>query len=749
MSKFFFKILIIYFFFVTNSFTDIIEKIDVYGNKRISKNSIIVFSELNIGSNYNDNLVNNSLKNLYETNFFKDIKITFDENTLSIIVNENPIIEEINITGIKKKNFEKFIKDNIYLRERISFNDNFLNNDINLIQNILKNSGYYFSSIKTNFLLDDNLNSVKLYIDVDLGKKAKIKNISFLGNKIFKDKKLLQIVASEEHKFWKFISNKVFLNKNLIDLDKRLLENYYKNQGYYNVNIIDSYVELDKKNSSFNLKYNIDAGQKFIINNFSLSLPDDYSENDFINIYEIFKKNVKKNYSLNLLNNILNQIEKIASNRLYDFIDVTVEEQIFDADKINLNFTVKDSKKFYVERINILGNFQTYEEVIRNKLVIDEGDPLNNLLYEKSINNIRSLGIFKSVESKIIDSEDKNSKIIDISVEEQPTGEISLAAGFGTDGFTTGGSITEKNFSGKAINIDTFLEISEDSLKGQFIYSKPNFAYTDNTLFTSLKSINRDFLSIYGYESDEIGFSIGTKYEQFENIFFSPEIELTFEDLSTNSNASDNIKKQEGNYSDFYFNYNIDYDLRDVAVNTKEGFITSFNQKIPVLSENNELSNTFIFTKYKELNKSSEMIGRASFYTNIINTIDGSDVRISKRAFIPYNRLRGFEKGKVGPIDNNDYIGGNYASTINLSTNLPGILPTVENIDFNYFIDVANIWGVDYNNSLDNSKIRSSTGIGINVLTPVGPLSFSFTQPITKANTDKTESFRFNLGTNF
>ena len=129
--------------------------------------------------------------------------------------------------------------------------------------------------------------------------------------------------------------------------------------------------------------------------------------------------------------------------------------------------------------------------------------------------------------------------------------------------------------------------------------------------------------------------------------------------------------------------------------------------------------------------------------------MDGSDVRVSKRANVPYNRLRGFQKGKVGPVDKTDYIGGNYISTLNLSTNIPKIFQTIEILDFNYFVDVANIWGVDYDSSLDNSKIRSSTGVALNVLTPIGPLSFSLSQPITKASTDKTESFRFNLGTTF
>ena len=144
------------------------------------------------------------------------------------------------------------------------------------------------------------------------------------------------------------------------------------------------------------------------------------------------------------------------------------------------------------------------------------------------------------------------------------------------------------------------------------------------------------------------------------------------------------------------------------------------------------------------------MIGKASVFFKAVNSLDGSDVRISKRAHMPYNRLRGFEKGKIGPIDNSDFVGGNYVSAINLSTNLPGIFQTIENIDFSYFVDIGNVWGVDYDSSLDDSNIiRSSTGLAMDLITPVGPLSFSFTQPITKKSSDVTESFRFNLGTTF
>jgi outer membrane protein insertion porin family len=735
--------------FCSNLSAEIVKNVKVDGNKRISQETILVLGQININDDYDDNKLNDILKNLYNSNFFSNIDISILNETLIINVTENPIIEDVRITGVKNKSVIKSLTENISLKNRVSFTDDLLNGDINLIKNILKTNGYYFSKIKPSIIENNELNSIEIEIEIDLGEKAKIKEITFIGDKKIKDKKLLEVIASEEHKFWKFISNKVFLNKSIIDLDVRLLENYYKNLGFYKAKVNNSFAEFDEK-GFFKLIFNIDAGDQYFFNNLKLNLPDDYNPNDFENLNDIFSDLKNEKYSINDLNLILKEIDKIASERLYDFIDAKVEEEIIQENKINFTFNVVDSQKFYVERINILGNFQTIEEVVRNKLIVDEGDPLNSLLYNKSLDNIKSLRIFKNVKGEIKNGSNDNLKIIDIIVEEQPTGEIALAAGVGTSGSTIGGGINEKNFLGKGINLTTNLEISEDGVKGKFVYSKPNFAYTDNTLFTSLEATSNDFLTDYGYKVSKQGFSFGTQFEQYENLFFKPELSIFLEDLDTDSTASSQLKKQEGSYTDFYFNYGIIYDLRNSRYEPTSGNSTSFQQELPMISDNKEITNTLVFTQYKTLNQSSDMIGKVSLYLKAVNSLDGSDVRISKRANVPYNRLRGFERGKIGPVENTDYIGGNYVGALNLSTSLPGILTTIENIDFSYFIDFANVWGVDYNSSLDDSfKIRSSTGIGLDVLTPVGPLSFSLSKPITKQSSDKTEGFRFNLGTSF
>ena len=742
-------IFLIYLFFFNYANSEILKNIEISGNKRISKETVLVLGNIEIGKDLNSSELNYSLKKLYDTNFFENINYSLNNGLLKIFLVENPIIEEINITGIKKKSFTKQIYEKISLKNRMSYTEEQFKKDIDVINSSLKASGYYFSKIKSSIKRNDDLNSITLNIDIQLGEKAKIKEIIFIGDKKVKDKKLLELIASEEHKFWKFISNRVYLNKSLLDLDKRLLENYYKNNGYYNVKVLNSFAELNDE-GSFKIVFNINAGTKYFFNNFSLTLPDDYKEKDFKKINKLFDKLKDEKYSLNNINLILNEIDNIASSRLYDFIKVEFSENIIEKNKIDFNFIVKDSDKFYVEKINIYGNFTTIEEVIRNNMIVDEGDPFNEILFNKSINKIKNLRIFKKVDSKIIEGSSPNTKILNLSVEEQPTGEISLGAGVGTSGTVISGGISENNFLGKGIKLDSNLQFSQDSVKGSLTYIKPYFNYTDNTLSTKIRSTTEDNLSDFGYKISTLGLSMGTEIEQYENLFFSPEIDFTTEDLKTNSSASNSLKKQEGSYRDLYFNYGLNFDTRDSTYDPSKGGIVSFYQAMPVISSDNEISNTLILSKYKLLNEDSGTVGKASIYMKAVNSLDGSDVRISKRAQVPYNRLRGFEKGKVGPIENSDYVGGNYVSTLNLSTNLPRIFTTLENLDFSYFIDVANVWGVDYDSSIDDSNtIRSSTGIAIEFLSPVGPLSFSFTQPLTKHSTDKTETFRFNLGTTF
>ena len=748
MINFFFKSLLIVFFFPSFVFAQIIDSIVISGNKRISDNTIKVYSKLDQYESFNENNLNQILKDLYKTDFFKDINISIKDNILYVDVVESPIIENLEINGIKKNDLNKFLLDNISLKNKRSFNNEKLQNDLKIIENILKSSGYYFSKISVSELYNNELNSVQISINVNLGKKAHIKNISFIGNKIFKDKQLREIIASEEHKFWKFLTKNVYINENLLNLDKRLLSNFYKNSGYYNIKINSTFVELDK-DENFKLVYNIDAGNKFFFNNFNIKVPADYNQGIFDEMQKKFNKFIDTEYSLYVIEDFLDQINDAALLKQFEFIDASVSEEIVGNDRVDITINIKESKKEYVEKININGNYVTIEDVVRNSLIVDEGDPFNQILFNKSLNNIRSLGIFKTVDYKISTGSSDEFKIIDVDVVEQPTGEIMAGAGYGTSGGTVLLGIKEKNFLGQGITLNANLELTEESIKGSLDYIEPYFNFSDNSLFASISNTENNYLDTFGYKTNEFQLSSGTSFEPYEKIIFSPNLSLSYENLDTNSKASNAIKKQKGTYSDIYFNYSLINDNRDNKFNPQTGNRTNFTQELPLYSDVNEISNAIEFTTYKKFSRQSDIVNKISIYSKMINSFD-NDVRISKRLHVPSSRLRGFEKGKIGPIDNNDYIGGNYIAAFNLSTKLPNLLAEFENIDFSIFLDTANIWGIDYNDSLDDrSTLRSSAGLAVNILTPIGPLSFSFSEAFSKASSDKTETFRFNLGTTF
>jgi outer membrane protein insertion porin family len=742
-----YKIFILLIFLTVSSFAETIDKVEINGNKRLSDESIFVFTNIEINKNYTSNDLNTVLKNLYKTNFFKNVTVRINNNTLFIDVVENYIVEDIIFNGIKNKKMLESLRDIVKLKSRSSYMESIFFNDVNTVKNFLKNSGYYFSDVQTSIELNDQNNTTNLIYNIDLGSRAKISKINFIGDKKVKDRKLSNIILSEEAHFWKFISKNIYLNKERIEFDKRLLTNYYKNNGYYNVKIEDSFLEFNE-NNSFKLVFNINAGKKYYFNKIELLLPDDYDQKDFLEITKLSKKLKNKKYSLNQIEKILDEIDSIAAFKKYEFLDAKLSEKIVDGNKLDFSINILETKKYYVEKINIIGNNFTIEEVIRNSLIVDEGDPYNKILFNKSLNILRSRNLFKDVNTKIIEGSEEQLKIIDIIVEEKPTGEVALGAGAGTSGATIGGGVTENNFLGKGIKVKTNFTISEDSLKGEFIYEKPNFNYTDNTLYTSFSNTTTDSIGDFGYKSKETSFSLGTRFEQYENLYFTPEIYNSYEKLETTASASANLKKQEGSYFDTYFNYTLDYDKRNQVYQTSDGSRYVFYQEVPVVSDNYELLNTFEISKYKTF--TGEMIGKISFYAQNVLSLGDKDVRISKRIYVPGSKLRGFERGKVGPKDGSDYIGGNYATSINMSATLPQVLPSFQNTDISLFLDAANVWGVDYSSVIDDSnKIRSSTGLLLDIVTPVGPMNFSWALPITRLKGDRTETFRFNIGTTF
>ena len=742
-NKIFF--LIIVFFSISSvAFSEIINNIKVEGNKRVSDKSIEMFSNINIGDDVDQDELNQILKNVYDSNFFNDVKVTLQDNVLTIFVEESSLVENVIIKGPKSKTLISDLEKNLKVKSRTSYNEILFLEDKKNITEALKQKGYFFS--KVDVMIEElSDNKINLIYNVEIGDKAKIKKISFIGDKVFKDRKLRSVIVSEEYKFWKFISGKKFLNQNLIDLDERLLKNFYLNRGFYNVKINSSFAKMLNE-TEFELIYNIVPNNRFFFNKISLELPVDFDQTNFEDLNKLFKKLNGEKYSLFIIEKILKEIDKIILDEEYKTLKTEVDENIFD-NKINLTFSINEGQKFIVERINIYGNNITQENVIRNQLLIDEGDEFNSILTSKSINNIQSLNIFKSVDSKIIDN-DNNSKIIDITIEEKATGEIMAGAGFGTDGSSLSFAVKENNYLGRGIKLVSELTVSEETIKGQFNVNNPNFRNSDKSINLNIQSLETDKLTDSGYKTNKTGFGFGTNFEYQDDVFIGLGQNSYYEKIETNSSASTRQKSQAGNYWDTFLNLDLNYDKRNQKYRTSDGFLSSYSINLPIISDNNSLTNTYVYTLYNEFYEDN--ITKFSFFAKAANSLTNDNIKLSERVYLPGSRLRGFVSGGVGPKDGNDFIGGNYATSVNIQTSIPQLLPNIQNMDVSMFLDAGNVWGVDYDSSLnDTNKIRSSIGIGIDWFTLVGPLSASFTHPISKSNTDRTESFKFNLGTTF
>ena len=789
------KFITIFLLIISYSLTakaEVINKVIVNNNDRISLNTIKTYGNIEIGSDYSSSDLNNILKNLYETNFFQDVSLKIEDNILLIDVIENKLIQKININGIKSKTFKEAISSNLILTDKSPFIESQVEREIIRIKSSLSYEGYYFSTVTSN--IEDNLNNtINLNFDIDLGEKVKISKIEFTGDKIVKDRTLRNLITIEESQFWKFLSKRKYLNEQSLLRDERLLKNYYLDEGYYDVVINASTAKL-LDNKSFKVTFNINAGNIYEINDTKLILPIDYDIKNFKDVQKLLDKIKNENYSFIKVSKIVDAIDKISLSREYDFItaeiieeklsgnkidiifkvseteklyieqinilgnnvteesvirnQLEIDEEKIDENKINLTFIVSETEKLYVEQINIFGNNITEERVIRDQLEVDEGDPFNELLQTKSLNKIKSLRIFKSVKSEVVDGSSPATKIINIDVEEKPTGEISLGAGVGSDGGTLGFSVSENNFMGKGVVLSSSLRLSADTVRGNFTVNNPNFNYSGRALNTNIESSKTDKLSSGGYESSKTGFSVGTSFEEYENLYFSPSVSLFSEKIATDTTASAALKSQKGSFLEAKFSYGLDYDLRDKRFKTTSGTRSRFGQGLPLISDDYAILNSFETTKWYEFD--NKMVSDLGFYVKAIDSLTGEDVKVSSRLSLPKRKLRGFETGKVGPVDNKDYIGGNYAMALNFNSSLPMFLPSFENMDFKYFLDIANLWGVDYSGKVDQSNsIRSSTGVTLNWFTPVGPLNFTISQNLLKAESDKVENFQFNLGTTF
>ena len=729
-----------------NAFAEILKKIEVSGNKRISKETIKVYGDVQLNKNYQADDINNIIKKLYDTNFFSDISTSFSNGILKINVTENPIIYSIDIRGEDAKKYKEQIFKIISLKEKASYIENFVKTDIEIIKNFYKSLGFYSISVNAEKRkADAGENTLNLIFNLEKGDRSKIKKIYFIGDKKIKSKRLRDVITSEEAKFWKFLTRNIYLNTERIELDKRLLKNYYLGRGYYDVQVLSTSAEITNENN-IDLTFSINAGKRYRFKKISTNVDPVFNTSVFEDLKPIYEKYVGEYYSPFKIKKILDNLDEIIDDNQLQFVQHTVKETASE-DGIDVEFNVFEGQKIQIERVNISGNTVTTDSVIRAGLYLDEGDPYSKTKVDKSISNLKSMNIFNKVDYRISDGSEPGLKVLSISIEEKPTGEISAGAGYGTEGGAFSFSIRENNYLGKGLKVSANADVTSQSVRGGVNVINPNYNYTGNKVFGGFSSKKTDQPDS-GYENTLINLAGGIEFEQYKDIFIAPDLSFTIDDLTVDDTASSQLKKQAGSFTDFTFGYSIKSDKRNRRFMPTDGHILVFKQNLPIYADSKSILNSFKHSSYYTFNEN--VIGALKFYGAAVTALGDDDVRLSKRLRLSRKLLRGFETSKVGPKDGSDYIGGNYATALNLEAALPNLLPEGTETDVSLFMDIGNLWHVDYSSSVnDSDKIRSSIGVATNMYTPIGPLSFVIAQNLSKAETDQTQSFNFQIGTSF
>ena len=738
--------IIIFFIILTNvSFAEI-KKINIVGNARVNSatiESLVDKKTSNIDSIY----INNLTKKIYDTDFFADVRISFYQDVLTINVVENPIVNFFYINGIKDSDLDQANKI-ITLKENSIFSSSKLKKDIEATKEFLNASGYYQASIIPEVIKIDN-NQINLIINIDKKEISKIKNIYFIGTKFFSSSQLLDVISSSEDGWWKFFSSAA-LSEQKIEYDKQLLKTFYKNKGFFDVQIESAFASADK-NNNFSLTFSINSGKKYKFGDFDLKTIEALYKDQDINEIKIISRKLLNNqiYSPEILNKLNKHITSYLEEKKYNNFEINIQELKKNEDIINITLNLAEGQKFLINKINIQGNSITEEKVIRDNMIITEGDYLNSTKVKKSVDNIKAKQLFSKVDYKIEDSEKKNFKDFNLFLKEQATGSISAGVGYGTNGGLFEASVNERNFLGQGINLNFTGRLSTEAIRGEFSYIDPNFKESNKELGASIFSEVDDYKNS-GYQNKRLGTKFATKYEIYEDIFFRPNIAIQYDKLEITGNSSNLLKSRAGDFTTTSFGYNFLFDQRDSKFNPTSGSVFYFDQNISTfVSDIPTLQTGVGATLYQEL-FNEKYIGSVKARLANVSAFDNKDVKLSDRIFASTSDLRGFELRGIGPVDSGDHVGGNNLATLSFKSTFPNPIPESLRATSFIFFDIGNVWGADYSDLIsDSSRIRSSTGIAVDLMSPVGPLSFTYSIPLSKSSTDIEQRFLFNIGSSF
>ena len=732
-----------------------ISEIRVEGNQRIEAETVRSYMLVRPGDVYAPDYVDHSLKALFATGLFADVTIRRKGGVVTVTVVENPIINRVVLEGNKQLK-EKDLLEEAQLRPRIVYTRAKVRSDVQRMIELYRRSGRFAASIEPKIIRLPQ-NRVDLVYEINEGPKSGVRRINFIGNHDFSDGDLRDVVATKERRWWRFLTSNDTYDPDRLAFDRELLRQHYIQRGYADFRVISAVAELTPDRRDFFITITLEEGNVYRIG--KVGIESQIHDLNPDTLRPLIQNRVGKRYNAKNIDDTIEALTEAAGLQGYAFVNIRPKVQR-DREKrlLNITYRILEAPRVYVERINIHGNSRTLDRVIRREFRLVEGDAFNTAKLRRSRTRIKGLGFFKDVQVEESVGTKPDRTVVDVTVEEQATGELSIGAGFSSVDKIVGEiSIRERNLLGRGQDLRLAVSISSRRQQIDLGFTEPRFLGRNLAAGANLFVRRLNFQRQASFDQKSLGGSLRTVFPITEFLGMSARYTFRVDQLTNASSFSLFVLSALGSFTTSQVGYSLFYDNRDDRLDPTRGYRFVWSQDFAGIGGNvRYLRNQLTYDFYHPLPILKDWIFNFSLEEGWIFGI-GQDVRINDRFFLGQPRIRGFKIAGLGPRDklSLDALGGNRMYNGTLAVLVPLGKAKEFGIKTSAFVDFGSLGQVDIgpNESLSGVNTtgnpRVSAGISIAWKSPFGPIRFDFAKAILKEPFDETQFFQFNIGTTF
>jgi outer membrane protein insertion porin family len=747
-----------------------VNRILVRGNQRIDQTTVLSYLPIQPGDVVDPAVLDVAVRTLTRTQLFADIQLGVQPNgDLIVDIVENPIINQVVFEG-NGAITESKLRDEVTLRPRGIYTRARIQEDVGKIVELYRLSGRISATV-TPKIVQLEQNRVDVVFEINEGAETGVRAITFLGNSAYSDRDLREVMVTQQSAWYRLFTTNDNYDPGRLDYDREQLRKFYTNRGYYDFRVLSAISELAPDNSAFSITMTLDEGDRYNFGTVEVVTENDRLNPEFLKL--LLPIRTGDLYESDKIESAVDALTFAAGSAGYAFVEIEPNYRANpETDTVDVSFNIKEGQRVYVDRINVIGNTRTLDNVIRREMMLTEGDAFNRTLLERSRNNLRALGFFKDVTVEEARGSAPDRSVVNVTVEEQPTGELSVGAGFSSvDSFVVNLGITERNFRGRGQNVVARAEWGSLRQNIDFRFTEPKFLGRDlRAGFDAFHSrYDLSQYSSYDYRSTGGGVRLSyplNGYTLLSTRYFLKSDEIIVPDgfCAGAVSGANALCDQVGSFINSSAGYTLLVDRRNDPVRPTRGWTGSLRQDFAGIGGDvNYVKTEADVSAYYGI--SPGWVVTASGSTGYISGWGGDPIRINDRFFKGGNSFRGFETAGIGPRDltlgtNRDALGGNFYAIGTLEMTVPNGLPEEYGIRTSVFTDVGTLGVLDSRytttangtanaNIVDELALRASAGISIHWRSPMGPIRFDLSQILNQQDYDKTETFRFSTSTQF